>query len=122
MSTVRMWILAKMERARLKELRPARSKSREERPDAPESGAKGSHDRREKVVVAWRSGHGRKVGAVETAKAMLYRHSTTSPSGRGTQAGQGRVSGQLVENQHIARSNDRVLMSLPCCRSSNLAP
>jgi len=75
MSTVRMWILAKMERARLKEVVPARSKSWEERPDAPEGGAKGSHDRREKVAVAWRSGHGRKVGAVETAKAELGGHS-----------------------------------------------
>ena len=79
MSTVRMLVLSKMERARLKEVVPARSKSGEEETYAPANGTQGSHDRGRLVTVASRSGNGRKVGALSGAQAMLDRHAA-SPS------------------------------------------
>jgi hypothetical protein len=74
MSTIRMIVSAKKERARLKEVVPARSKSREGNTYAPKRGAQGSHGRREEVVVASRSGDGRKVGAFGEAKNLVRRH------------------------------------------------
>jgi hypothetical protein len=84
MSTIRMIIIAKMERARLKEV-PARSKSGKEETHAPANGAQGSHDRGRSVSIASRSGHGRKVGALSGAQAMLegvsaINHADTSRS------------------------------------------
>jgi hypothetical protein len=82
MTTVRMLILAKMERARLKEI-PARSKSGEERTHAPANGTQGSHDRRRGIsAIASRSGLGRKVGALAEAEADIDvgHHAATAPS------------------------------------------
>lgn len=76
MSTIRMIISAKMERARLKEV-PARSKSWEEATYAPANGAQGSHDRGRLVTVASRTGNSRKVGALGGAQAMFDRHAAT---------------------------------------------
>jgi hypothetical protein len=76
MPTIRMIALEKSGRARRE---PARPKSREETPQAPEGGAKGSHDRREEVAIASRSGRGREIGAFTEAQAIVGRHAE-SPS------------------------------------------
>lgn len=123
MSTVRMFILAKMERARLKEI-AARSKSGEEGTCAPSNSAQGSHDRRRAIsAIASRSGHGREIGAfLQTHEVDEGERHATSFSGRATFSGHGLVAGQLSENQNIALSKVRVLMSPPRCNSSNLEP
>jgi len=84
MSTVRVRILAKMERTRLKETR-ARSKSGEETTCAPPHSAQGSHDRPTgNSAIASRSGRSRKVGAFGEAKAAIETdvHAATAPSAR----------------------------------------
>lgn len=115
MSTVRMMVLAKKERARPKEA-PARSKSGEETPK------KGSHERRD-AARASRSGIGREIGAfMKAQEAVEVGRHATSLCGREILSGQGLVDGQLSENQSIARSKERVLRSPPRCSRSNLAP
>lgn len=80
MSTVRMLILAKMERARPKEI-PARSKSGEERTHAPANNAQGSHDRRRGISpIASRSGRGRKIRSfVQAQEVFGEKDHATSP-------------------------------------------
>ncbi len=70
MSTVGMIALEKSGRARHGNA-PARPKSGEEEPEAPDGDAKGSHDRREVVAIASRSGDGRKIGAFGGSKEVV---------------------------------------------------